>query len=252
MDSTILVWYYNKKRTEYNEYTRLTGHRNIVWSAQFSKRSNYILTASADTSCKIWDLNGKIIYNGDFTSLYLPAALRVKFCDATFVGDDRAMVFTYYKSTIYRDSSLSHASVSEPGLLFGQEGRISEWTTYYPGASELFYDYLRTLAISDSTNKIRFTGIDFNKSVEYAAYSFSDHHDVFYLAGTRDAYKLFTFKGKMQQFSPDGRYLLAIFNKYLILYPADEQEILRLMNEQKIFGELKSSKVNFDKWYLLK
>jgi WD40 repeat protein len=249
MDNTIIIWYYNKKKSVFEEYTKLIGHKNIVWSARFSMNSNYILTASADTSCKIWNLNGKIIDDRKFTSIYVQVESKVKFCDATFNNDDNVIIYTKYKTINRCDSSIYGNSVKNPEIIYEMDCRINEGSTNYPGSAELFSSYWLQLASTDSTRKSIFSKIDVNKSVEYLAYTFSDDLNSIYFSGTGDVFKLFIFAGKQQQFSPDGNYLLAVNNKYLNLYPSTEKELLRLVNDQKIFGKLKSSKKVYDKWY---
>jgi hypothetical protein len=64
-------------------------------------------------------------------------------------------------------------------------------------------------------------------------------------------FKIYSFTGRQQEFSPGGNYLLAIKNKHLTLYPASVKELFRLVNDQKIFGKIKPSKKNYDKWYIL-
>ena len=118
----------------------------------------------------------------------------------------------------------------------------------YPGAYELYWQYSNRLKTADSTRSKYFTSIDVNRSVDYTAYTLSNN-DITYFCGTKDAMILFTFKGILQQFSPDGKYLLTIDQKSLRLYPADENEMFSLIDDQKIIGELEPKQSLFTNWY---
>jgi WD40 repeat protein len=250
-DSTVIVWYFNKKQNIYSEYTRLTGHKNAVWSVCFSKSSNYILSASADSSCKIWNLNNKIVWQRNVASYYTNLfEVKNKFCNAVFQANDNVILFTKYKIT-NMDTALADNKNKEPELVFEQGCRIGAESIYYEGGEKLFYDHWLEMAKSDTTKKPIFSKIEFNDSTQYSAYTFSDDLNRIYFSGTKEIFKIFTFPGKLQQFSPDGNYLLAVDRRMLKLYPANEKELIRLVNEKRIFGSLRKSAKYFDKWFII-
>jgi len=53
------------------------------------------------------------------------------------------------------------------------------------------------------------------------------------------------FRGKQPCFSPDGKYLMCIDGDCIKLYPAEENELIRLADKVKIFGEMNSNRENW-------
>jgi WD40 repeat protein len=160
LDTTIIVWYFNKKKSVYEEYSRLSGHKSSVWSACFSRKSNYVLTASADSSCLVQDLNGKNVF-GNHTSTYWTNVSEegTKFSNATFSSNDRVIIYTKYKTVNYYDSTNNNDLKKDPEIVYEQDCGIYEASTYYPDSKKLFNDYWLRLAKSDSTRKPIFSNI---------------------------------------------------------------------------------------------
>jgi WD40 repeat protein len=258
-DSTVKVWYFNKNKSKFEEYIKLKGHRNIVWSARFSMNSNYILTASADSTVKIWDLNGKIIKDQSIDKILYYAC--ASYCDAAFMSDDKVIIKTRYRFARKGDSIPPLSGQKLPEIIFDKQCSMFNMAENYPGSKDIFSSYFYSMTdpkVSggifsprfDTTRKtICFKEINTNQDIEYSAYSMSDNPNNAYYSSTHDAFKIFTFSGRQQQFSKNGKYLLAITNNCLNLYPSDTAEIFRLVIKEKIFGKLKTRPVYYKKWY---
>ena len=54
------------------------------------------------------------------------------------------------------------------------------------------------------------------------------------------------FPGVKPSYSPDGNYLLCIRGNEMIKYPVTASEIFRLVDEEKILGELNYNEGNWD------
>jgi WD40 repeat protein len=250
VDSTVIVWYFNKNQNAFSEYTRLTGHKNAVWSVCFSKNSDYVLSASADSSCKIWNLNNEIVWDRNVASYHnIVNATKTRFCNATFSANDNVIIFTQYRIENKLNSSTGQDSDKEVLPVFDQGCRISAESIYYEGGSELFYDHWLEMLKSNKDRKPIFSRIEFNDSTQYVAFTFSDDPQNIYYSGTKEIFKIFSFEGRIQQFSTDGNYLLVSQNKKLILYPANEKELIRLTEQKKIFGGLSNTSKYLENWF---
>jgi WD40 repeat protein len=250
IDSTVIVWYYNKNKSSFEEYTRLTGHKNAVWSVFFSKSSDYVLSASADSSIKLWSLNNKIVWDRNVASYYNTfKSYRARFCDATFYGNNQVIVFTQYRTVPKADSAISKGKQQDELVIYDQGVRMGSESIYFEGGSVLFYDHWLEMLKSEKTRKPIFSRIEFNDCTQYIAFTFSDDPENIYFSGTREIFKIMSFEGHLQQFSPNGAYLLASTGNKLKLYPADESELIELVEKKKIFGEMKTSWKYLENWY---
>jgi WD40 repeat protein len=245
MDSTIIVWYYNKVRSVFDIYVKLKGHKDIVWSAYFSGDSKYVLSSSADSTYKIWNLNGKIVYNASFG--LFDRQLGAKLCDARFTANYNAIISVRYEIADTGKRSDRLIMSETQNIYYNKRCTLFDMEANYPGAYELYWKYFNRLILSDSIGKIFFTSIDVTINPEYTAYSLSNNNVTFF-CGTKDALRLFKFKGTLQQFSPDGKYLLTADKQYLRLYPSDEIEMFRLIEEQKILW-LEPKQSIYSNWY---
>jgi WD40 repeat protein len=240
MDSTVTIWYYNNNKSAYDIYNILKGHKNIVWSAHFSKNSKYVLSGSADSTYKIWNLNGTIVFNHTYG--FLNPAIGGKFCEVTFNAGDDVISSTHY---ILSDQPIDSG---EKKIIYKKRPRIYDMEASYPGAYNLYWKYANRLIFSDSISHISLISFGFNNSLEYTAYSLSNN-DATYFCGTKDAFRIYSFNGILQQFSPDGKRLLTVDGKSLRLYPVDENEMFRLIDSLKIIGELEPKQQLFTEWY---
>ena len=116
-DKKCYIWNINKDNNRFNVYDSLTGHNDTVWSCEFNRTGKYKITASADSTIRIWDLNGRERnaefsfgynyldgrrykvkygeYDDDVENPDLSPYYR-KVCNATFSKDELSVVATGY------------------------------------------------------------------------------------------------------------------------------------------------------------
>jgi len=91
------------------------------------------------------------------------------------------------------------------------------------------------------------------RSIQFTDYSYLSNSLAEVLMGEKytllksaDLLPLRIFNGINPIFSPDGNYLLNISGNELRLFPVSAYEIVNLVDEKKIFGELKYNKSNWE------
>ena len=240
-DKSVIIWNYNKYSSTYGQYGEINGHIGKVRSCNFSASNKYLLTASDDSSLCIWNLNGDKRYEFNFNWEF--DLFRGKICNAEFLGNDRVIRVTGYYSTYSKAIESSEKGIMgefiyEQVLITGDDFYIQE------GVSEISKLISRFDWWSDIANyrKLQFTDYSHlsNSLAEVPA------GEKYTLLRSADLLPLKTFPGGKPSYSPDGNYLLCVHVNELKVYPVSVHEIFRLVEKEKIFGELKYSVSNWD------
>jgi len=251
-DSTIIIWKLDSLSGRYQNTKRIADFQDEVWSVDFAQNSKYILCTSTDTSsldpcvCHLVRFNGEkrdIIYGFYDTAFLNKDTLRYdyrvtgKVVSARFAANDAAIIVTClnegmppydsdFKPGMHQDNVTNRIKFSNRSLReLMAENRVFKdykWRTTYRRSKNVYY----------------YSGIDFSKQEYVAATIAGKQHTILY---HWDKLALATFKGTNPVFSPDGKYLLCIDNQTLYLYPSDEKEMIRLAEEERIFGKLWST-----------
>jgi WD40 repeat protein len=236
-NGTIKIW--NKMDAkDFTFFRMIEAHNGSVWSVDFQDNSKFILSASADSNYCIWDLNGEKVY-GSFDWAY-PEQNKDPYCKALFRGKDRGIVLTAYnnlgedtennseKSTIYGDSYKYYTRLD-----FSEYSPVSfSDRSIYIGRSESDLDE-RLKSNQPGSGLIQ---IDYSPNGFYYALTNPDNRTTgIYYA---DGLNLRILKGNKPVFSNDGKYLICIENEMIRLYPAEVNELIRLVLEEKIFGPI--------------
>jgi WD40 repeat protein len=231
------IWHFRPEGKKYVLFDSITGHTKAIWSCAFNNRSNYILTASADSSFSLWNLHGERTELGSYFS-YIGksstfgaegfntyyAFTRGKRCDAWFSADNKCIAVTLYlPGTGNAKYEFRHFLLHDRSSDFIKKGTheaIDRYGVKNQVDQVLDYDYLvpspddRYIATvvrgTQVTNLIIPGGIQIGK-----------------------------FTGIQPVFSPDGKYLLCKDKNTLCTYVVDIDEIRKLVFKDLIFGEIK-------------
>jgi len=209
----------------------------------FSSGSDYVLCASTDTSL---DTNVSRLYPFSEIGRYLGAAvydtawyeywsqlfvevISGSVVSARFTGNDIAIIFTVQNDKRYwfqkQSDQLAGSDYLATVLLPARESRWQLMSRNknlqnYPWSESEIYPY---------------GGIDMAVQGYVASNILGNSNtNLFHW----DRLPLRSFKGSQPEFSPDGFYLLCINGQSLELYPSHEKEIIRLVKEQALFGEI--------------
>ncbi|PCH66594.1 MAG: hypothetical protein COC01_07690 [Bacteroidetes bacterium] len=230
-DSSAIIWYYNHNESAFQEYIRCEDHEGVVWSAKFPASGKYLLTTCDDAIFRIFDLNGKLHIERQGVSKHLVRReyFQRPICNAQFAMNEKAIILTTYST-----STKDH----EKGIRFSQR---FAFTGMYTKRKLIVFSW-------GWDSDTLFSFVDLSPNENYAVLTvFGD--DVTILL-TDNGFSIKTFHGIQPHFSRDGNYLLCIDGNKLNLFVANEKEIFRLVNEEKIFDNLSSSKYYYDDWYL--
>jgi len=231
-DSSVIIWNYNIYNSEYGQYSKIKGHRGIVRSCNFSENSKYILTASDDSSLTIRNLYGENVFRYKLNWEY--DLLTGKLCNAEFLGNDRIIRVTGYhipekEPDERNEKEMMGRYMYEQVLMTGDD--------FYIVDESQVSNYMRQFNFwedIDNYRKIRF--VDYNHhSNSLVEVAVGEKHT---LLRSADLVPLKTFPGVRPSYSPDGNYLLCLHGNELMIYPISAREIIRMVEEEKIFGEL--------------
>ena len=241
-DSTVIIWQLDSVSGNFKRFRDLNRFQNVVWSVDFSRNSNYVLCASTDTlkfpyTCRIYNFNrsGHKYWWACYDTTYLknnPFAyssdITGKVISADFTKNDAAIIIrTLNEGRLYltdQDSNLDNQDYISYRIRTAYE---SNWKLM--SRNKILKRYHWT-----EDEIYQYGGIDMSVNDYIASnISGSKHTNLFHW----DRMPIRKFRGIKPNFSPDGEYLLCINGNSILLYPADEKEIIRLVNEEAIFGK---------------
>ena len=241
-DSTVIIWRMDTVDRSFKRFRHLNKFQNVVWSVDFSNRSDYVLCASTDTllftrPSRLYNLNGKGHYHGfavydtaDYEALPELSVDGINgfVVSARFTRNDAAILFTTQNEKRYwlkkQNDPLGDRDYFAEVLLPAPESRWrlmaeNKNLKNYPWSESEIYPY---------------GGIDMAVQGYLASNISGNSRTILF---HWDRLPLRSFQGIRPEFSADGNYLLCLNGKSLELYPSNEKEIIRLVNEQNIFGE---------------
>ncbi|UCG28334.1 MAG: PD40 domain-containing protein, partial [Bacteroidales bacterium] len=249
-DSTVIVWGQDSLNRQFNRFWHFSAFQNVVWSVDFSNGSDYVLCASTDTSLwtsvsrlypfkKTGKYLGDAVYDTVYYELWPQLLVEVMsglVVSARFTGNDNAVIFTVRNDKKWwlqkQKDPLGDRDYFATLLIAAPESRwqlMSEnkYTKNYPWSESEIYPY---------------GGIDMaDQGYVVSNILGSSYSNLFHW----DQLPLHTFNGIQPRFSPDGKYILCINGKSLKVYPSHEEEIIRLVKEQALFGELDTKQRNW-------
>lgn len=201
-DHGIRVFYFDRVSNHFKLYTKINGHRDVVWSVQFDKSSSYILSSSEDCRMAIWNLNGENIFDELFESNHLGWVVQGKFIDACFSKDEKCIM-------------VKKSQEFMPGT--------GKWTWLYWNYPDI------SVPGNDNYNHFQFV-----KSLKNGIV-YKNPEGVRYISHREQIYH--TFREDFRSVSFNDSYLFGIVGNRLKFYPIDEKVIIRMVLVDKIFGE---------------
>lgn len=240
-DSKVNIWYYNQDINNFSLYDSITWYKKAVRSCQFNNSSDYVLTASDDSTTTLWNLNGEgYIAEGYGTRVrpLLPWEYEYAFnqyilgkeCDAVFSADQKSIKITVYHENDPVSPEYRYYILHSRNSIFSNIGE-----SYY------------VEPIMDDTSAYQLV-MDFQSLVPSA----NDTYIASVVKGEEttnlvapDALLIRKFVGIQPDFSSDGKYMLCIQDSILHKYVIDMEEIRRLAYEEKIFGDLE---IKYQDW----
>jgi len=242
-DSTVIIWRRDSISGQFKRFRDINRFQDVVWSVDFSNGSDYVLCVSTDTNLwpgvsRLYNLNGTGLYLGyaiydsaayESTPSYFVDAMSGLAVSARFTWNDAAIIFTVKNDKEYwlqkQNDPLANRDYFATLLLPAPESNLQlmsadKYLKNYPWSENEIYPY---------------GGIDMSVQGYVAS-------NILGISNTNlfhwDQLPLRTFEGVQPRFSPDGNYMLCINGKSLELFPSFEKEIIRLVKEQSLFGEL--------------
>jgi WD40 repeat protein len=226
-DGTIKLWN-NPDNKDYKFFRIIRAHKESVWSVDFPENSNFILSASADSSYSIWDFNGGMVYGSSYWGY--PEQKEFPYCKAVFRGNDKAIVLTAYE---YQEKAkgIGYTYYMQVDFSSGSQGYLFGYNSYN---GEAGVDLFETLKNDRFDKNLKY--FDYSPDGYYYVLSYSDRiTSNIYFA---DGLNLKILQGTKPVFSNDGKYIICTENNRIHLYPAVVSEMIRLVLEEKIFGPI--------------
>ncbi len=246
-DNKGFVWNYNSQIQKFNVYDSLIGHNGIIWSCRFNKTGKYIITASEDSTIKIWDLYGNHV-NPEFKFMIWSTRYRLnnreededrtnpdfskyygKFCDAVFSPSELEIIATGYIS----DNASADKNQFYKVMFFDGSGG-------YPHA------YKRNFFLNEEINVSRKPQdiIEFLISPdEKVAAVIQEKSDQISLT-TGWGSQLQSFTGRNPAFSSGGKEIYWTSSNRIHKWPVHPKEIKRILEKFRITSsDLKKEKV---------
>ena len=239
-DSTVIIWNLNRKTSLFGPYGTVLLHAATARSCNFSKNSKYVLTASDDSAFAIWNLKGEQVYNYKLMGNYRNKIMD-KICDAEFLGNEKLVKITVYHP-VEENTFLNNDSLFSYDFKYTQ--RLMIVNEYY---IEYLNNFLNKFVREDfNFGLLKWEGYGFYiREVGDVDYNADDHTIACEISGLNrtalmsgDILPLRYFQGTRPAFSPDRNYLLCVNKNELCLYPVTVPEIIRLIDEKRLFGEL--------------
>ena len=208
LDSSLIIYYFNHNSKSFDLYNTITGN-DIAWSVDFADNNKYLLTANADTSICIWNFYGEKIFNKTYT---LPN--KSFFSDARFTNGEN-----YIK--LNRFNPLTGNQNYTKILEWDFNWRFPMETPDSNYFNEIDIVGVKIMARINKTNKIKLMLV--NKIFEL--YCFGRNYDFFKLGNSN---------------------AILVKDSIIRLYPVDEDKIIKLVNEEQIFGDI----INQEVWQI--
>jgi len=233
-DSSIILWNYNRHTELFGPYGTTVRHKAAARSCNFSKNSKYLLTASDDSTFYIWNLNGDWVYGYNLDKGDWVKIVQDKICEAVFSEDEELVMITVYKPAS-RDTL--HDNQCKDDEKFAYMQTLMTTGEYY--IIHLLNGFVHRFAREEYNEVLQIRevrNLNYNNRNKTIAYDTEKGRKT--ILTSEDLLPLRAFKGNRPLFSADGNYLLCASNNELCLYPASVEEIIRLVDEVKIFGKL--------------
>jgi len=251
-DSTIIIWKLDSLTGRFQNTKQISDFQDEVWSVDFAENSKYILCTTTDTTslnpnvCYLCNFNDSkraitwACYDTTFLNkdpLNYDYRITGKVVSAKFAANDAAIIVTCLNEGIPPFDDKSKLGVNQDNITY----RIRFSTNSLRNIMDdnrVWNDYKWRRIGRRNKTIFYYSGIDFSNR-EYVAATISGKHYTYLYHW--DRLPLAKFKGIDPIFSPDGKYLLCLDEKKLCIYPTDEKELIRLVEEDLIFGELESN-----------
>jgi WD40 repeat protein len=206
-DKTIIIWYFNSIKKEYNYYNTLTWHRDTVWSVSFSKFRISVLSASNDSTIVAGTINNEVSDSSTFPN-------DQRYCYAEFSKTNRGIIsicFDYKNKKLYKTYLVSH--VDNP--------------TYSPSMKSASHG-----ALIHEVDGFMFPSFVFSPDEDYFIYV---QKNKTYLADTKLVFdsdrssvsNLIELDGSNHFFTSDGKFIIAIEGNTFRTYFIDVEEIYK-------------------------
>jgi len=249
-DTLGLIWNFDSTLHQFRVFGTLKGHTNVPWSCEFSKNGKYILTASADSTIRIWNLMGEQInpwmmfgmnykgeakyrqnmgeYDEDKKDPNL-SAYYGKNCNASFSDDEMSIIATGYR---YMNDSAGCQDVKYTKVLF--------YDQYHSKFIKLYYNPFIDIAREDNEE---------NSPEDFSDLDVSPSGDL--IAGTNkkevtligpEGLRLCSLNGTFAFFSFDGTRLYYIDDKEIRWFPINIQEIRNMLDKYQIKNSVQNNK----------
>jgi WD40 repeat protein len=232
----------------YSIYDSLKGHNARIWSSRFNRTGKYIITASEDSTIRIWDLNGRQI-NPEFKFIINNSHLRRnnrepdedasnpyyskyygKFCDAEFSPGELEIITTGFVTESDLTLNIKHNYYK---IIFFDGSRG------FPNAYERTY-FFGSMG-SETIRRMIFSDLIISPDETVAAAVDSLSSQIYIL--TSPGYILTSFPGSNPMFSNNGNMLYWIYGEKIYKTVISPKEIRRRMGSIIIKG--RSGKSNF-------
>jgi WD40 repeat protein len=205
-DKTIIIWYFNSIKKEYDYYNTLTWHRDTVWSVSFSKFRISVLSTSNDSTVITGSINNEVSDNATFPN-------DKQYCYAEFSRTNRGLIaecYDYKNKEFNKNYIVSH--VDNP--------------TYNPWREN------KTLVLIHGVDGFRFHSFVFSSDEQYFIYL---QNNKTYLADTKLVYdsdrssisNLMELDGSNHFFTADSKYIIAIEGNTFRTYFIDTEDIFK-------------------------
>lgn len=220
-DSTAIIWKFNQGKNTFDKFGVIKGHSARVNSACFSSDGKYIVTASDDSTARIWNLFGEEKFGINIDDYYYVEREKdkSKLSWAGFSQNRQAIMVDKYKvDTVYYKDPITFQMAVQTS--FPPQHNI--W--FYRGDwGEPFFEKnsYSAIEVSGNSNSIAFEKDQNIKLVD------------------RGNTELISIKGNSPKFSPDGKTLMILDNGVLKMLPVTAEETIRLIREEKIFGNIR-------------
>jgi WD40 repeat protein len=244
-DSTLVIWRMDSTENRFRHFRTLdVQFESPVLSVDFATNSRYILTTCTDSvsehtiqSCVIYNLNGK-----GYTWLWNwkddDTTFRSNWWESTdpvyasrFTAGDAGFIYTAAKDSLDQDDTLqirkSHVRFS-----YSQNSQIgrSKINKYIKKGEKSSY--------WEPHRKYRYAGVDMSTHGYVAIHKQGTATTELY---HWDGVPLKRFPGTGPVFSPDGDYLLCSEEKFLCIYPAHQDEFIRILDSDDFLQKVDTS-----------
>jgi WD40 repeat protein len=267
-DKSIIIWNFNYNTKHFSPYDTLKGYKDklrgfgqpdsiigpkdTIWSCEFNSTAKYLLTASADSTLNIWNMNGILLNEGfaygmnslhgiryywplwdtrinkyDLRNNYLPGYYN-KICDAAFAADEKAIIASNYSYNNITDGK--QAGIFRTHVLYF-DLRSSE-NEYAASSTNPYIIAAQSQTKSDLAQTISLMEVTSDRQLFAAV---PDQKEVIQIVAS-DGYQLESFPGSFPVFTKDGRHLVYIYKSKIRFLPLSTKEIYSLVIRKKLLG----------------